>query len=71
MSETINSRILGLGHFVPDHVVTNQDLTRLMDTSDEWIRQRTGIEERHFITEDTGPADLALPRRRRRSARRA
>ena len=61
MSETANSRILGLGHFVPDHVVTNQDLTRLMDTSDEWIRQRTGIEERHFITDDTGPADLALP----------
>ena len=61
MSETVNSRILGLGHFVPDHVVTNQDLTRLMDTSDEWIRQRTGIEERHFITRDTGPADLALP----------
>ncbi len=61
MSETFNSRILGLGHFVPDHVVTNQDLTRLMDTSDEWIRQRTGIEERHFITHDTGPADLALP----------
>ena len=61
MSETINSRILGLGHFVPDHVVTNQDLTRLMDTSDEWIRQRTGIEERHFITHDTGPSDLALP----------
>ena len=61
MSETANSRILGLGHFVPDHVVTNQDLTRLMDTSDEWIRQRTGIEERHFITHDTGPSDLALP----------
>ena len=61
MSETVNSRILGLGHFVPDHVVTNQDLTRLMDTSDEWIRQRTGIEQRHFITHDTGPADLALP----------
>ena len=61
MSETANSRILGLGHFVPDHVVTNQDLTRLMDTSDEWIRQRTGIEQRRFITHDTGPADLALP----------
>src|SRR5207244_11418307 len=60
MSETINSRILGLGDFVPDRVVTNQDMTRLMDTSDEWIRQRTGIEERHFITEDTGPSDLAL-----------
>jgi len=61
MSEAINSRILGLGHFVPDRVVTNEDLTRLMDTSDEWIRQRTGIEERHFITQDAGPSDLALP----------
>src|SRR3989442_7692750 len=61
MSEAISSRILGLGHFVPDRVVTNEDLTRLMDTSDEWIRQRTGIEERHFITQDAGPSDLALP----------
>jgi len=60
MSETINSRILGLGHFVPERVVTNADMTRLMDTSDEWIRQRTGIEERHFITQDTGPSDLAF-----------
>src|SRR3989442_14618890 len=61
MSEAISSRILGLGHFVPDRVVTNEDLTRLMDTSDEWIRQRTGIEERHFITQDAGPSDLELP----------
>jgi 3-oxoacyl-[acyl-carrier-protein] synthase III len=61
MSEAMNSRILGLGHFVPERVVTNEDMTRLMDTSDEWIRQRTGIEERHFISADTGPSDLALP----------
>src|SRR3989442_4699653 len=61
MSEAISSRILGLGHFVPDRVVTNEDLTGLMDTSDEWIRQRTGIEERHFITQDAGPSDLELP----------
>ncbi len=54
----MNSRILGLGHAVPDHVVTNDDLTRLMDTSDEWIRQRTGIQERRHITEHTGGSDL-------------
>ncbi len=58
---TVNARILGLGHHVPERVVTNDDLTRLMDTSDEWIRQRTGIRQRHFVTADAGPADLALP----------
>jgi len=56
--EPMNSRILGIGHYVPDRVVTNADLTRLMDTSDEWIQQRTGIRERRYISTDTGPADL-------------
>lgn len=42
------SRIAGVGHYVPKHVVTNHDLTRYMDTSDEWIRERTGIEERRY-----------------------
>jgi 3-oxoacyl-[acyl-carrier-protein] synthase-3 len=60
MAEAVNSRILGLGHHVPDRVVTNDDLTRVMDTSDEWIQQRTGIRQRHFITADAGPADLGL-----------
>jgi 3-oxoacyl-[acyl-carrier-protein] synthase-3 len=59
MSE-LNSRILGLGHYVPERVVTNDDLAALMDTSDEWIQQRTGIRQRHFIAQDTGSADLAL-----------
>jgi 3-oxoacyl-[acyl-carrier-protein] synthase-3 len=58
MDETVNSRILGLGHHVPERVVTNDDLTRLMDTSDEWIQQRTGIRERHYISAPAGPADL-------------
>ena len=57
----MNARILGLGHHLPDRVVTNDDLARLMDTSDEWIQQRTGIRERHFVSGDAGPADLALP----------
>jgi 3-oxoacyl-[acyl-carrier-protein] synthase-3 len=61
MDETVNSRILGLGRHLPAHVVTNDDLTRVMDTTDEWIQQRTGIRERRHIVADTGPADLALP----------
>jgi 3-oxoacyl-[acyl-carrier-protein] synthase-3 len=60
MSETTNARILGVGHHVPANVVTNAALTRVMDTSDEWIQQRTGIRQRHFVTEDEGPADLAI-----------
>jgi 3-oxoacyl-[acyl-carrier-protein] synthase-3 len=53
-----NSRILGVGHYVPERVVTNADLTALMDTSDEWIQQRTGIRERHFSDGWTGAADM-------------
>jgi len=60
MAELVNSRILGLGHYLPERVVTNDDLTRVMDTTDEWILQRTGIRERRFIATGTGPADLAL-----------
>src|SRR5262249_60164030 len=41
--------------------MTNADLTQLMDTSDEWIQQRTGIRERRYISEEIGSADLALP----------
>ena len=54
------TRILGLGHYVPPRVVTNKDLTRLMDTTEEWIEQRTGIRERHFVDRSLGPADLGL-----------
>ena len=46
------SYISGMGHFVPDNVVTNNDLTQFMDTSDEWIRERTGIEERRFVNDE-------------------
>ena len=44
------SRIAGMGHYVPDRVVTNDDLAQVMDTSDEWIRERTGIEQRRYAT---------------------
>lgn len=45
----IRSKITGIGHYVPEKVVTNHDLAKLMDTSDEWIVERTGIRERHFF----------------------
>jgi len=51
--------------YVPERVVTNKDLEEVMDTSDEWIRQRSGIEERHWASEGQGPVDLAEPAARR------
>ena len=44
-----NSKIIGLGHYVPDNVVTNDDLSKFMETSDEWIQERTGIQERRWV----------------------
>jgi 3-oxoacyl-[acyl-carrier-protein] synthase-3 len=60
------ARISGTGMYVPERVVTNEDLTKLMDTSDEWIQQRSGIRERRHVQpgEET-PADLALEASRR------
>ena len=55
-----NSRIIGLGKYLPDNIVTNDDLAKLMDTSNEWIIERTGIKERRHIvkgSEDT-PATM-------------
>jgi 3-oxoacyl-[acyl-carrier-protein] synthase-3 len=62
MGETVNARILGVGHHVPANVVTNDDLMRVMDTTDEWIQQRTGIRERRYVPNDgsTATSDLAL-----------
>lgn len=48
-----NSKIAGVGHYVPERIVTNKDLEQIMDTSDEWIRERTGIVERRYFTEGT------------------
>jgi 3-oxoacyl-[acyl-carrier-protein] synthase-3 len=47
-----------VGHYVPTKVVTNDDLAKLMPTTDEWIQQRTGIKERRWIDQDTGASDL-------------
>ncbi|MCX6130992.1 MAG: ketoacyl-ACP synthase III [Proteobacteria bacterium] len=56
----IKARIAGTGMFVPPKILRNVDLEALMDTSDEWIRQRSGIEERHVIEAGTGTSDLAV-----------
>ena len=53
------ARFLGTGFAVPDRVVTNDDLSQLMDTSDEWIRTRTGIQERRWVREGETGAGLA------------
>ncbi len=53
--------IVGTGHFVPERVVTNDDLARLMDTSDAWIRERSGIAQRRWVEPGTSGTDLALP----------
>lgn len=58
----IRTRIAGTGRYVPPRTVTNEDLSKWMDTSDEWILQRTGIEVRHWVEEGggTGASDLGL-----------
>lgn len=53
--------IIGSGHHVPGRPYTNHDLSRVMDTSDEWIRPRSGIAQRHFAAEGEGVSQLALP----------
>ena len=53
------TRIAGLGHYVPPRVVTNHDLEQLMDTTDAWIQERTGIKQRHFAEPGVTCTDLA------------
>jgi 3-oxoacyl-[acyl-carrier-protein] synthase-3 len=53
--------ITGVGSFVPERVLTNEDLSELVDTSDEWITERTGIKERHIADPGQAASDLALP----------
>jgi len=54
-------KIAGLSTYVPPRVLTNADLERMVDTSDEWILQRTGIRERHIVEPGVGTSDLARP----------
>lgn len=52
--------ILGVGHYVPEKILTNLDLEKMVDTSDEWITERTGIKQRHIAAENEATSDLAF-----------
>ncbi len=60
MSVQRRATVAGLGSVLPDRVVTNEEFERLVDTSDEWIRERTGIGERRFAADDQATSDLAV-----------
>lgn len=55
----MNAGLLGVGKYVPPHILTNQDLEKRMDTSDEWIRSMTGIQERRIADDDTDTSHMA------------
>jgi len=55
----IYSRITGTGSYLPENVMTNHDLEKIVETSDQWIRERTGIEQRHIAAENETTVDLA------------
>jgi len=55
----VYSRIVGTGSYLPSQLVTNFDLEKRMDTSDAWIRERTGIERRHYLPEGQSNIDMA------------
>ncbi len=55
----MGSRLVGYGSYLPEKIMTNQDFEKIMDTTDEWIVQRTGMRERHFAAENETVADMA------------
>lgn len=57
---TVRARAIGCGHYLPETVLTNDDLAKRLDTSDEWIAQRTGIRQRHIAAEGEKTSDLAI-----------
>jgi len=54
------SKIIGMGFKVPDNIISNDDLSKMMDTSDDWIQSRSGIKERRWATDKIATSDLAL-----------
>ena len=54
------SRIVGTGRYLPERIMTNFDLEKIVDTSDEWIRTRTGVERRHVVEEDQTTSDMCV-----------
>ena len=58
MSQKIHAGFLGTGSYLPEKILTNQDLEKIVETSDEWITTRTGIKERHIARTDESTACL-------------
>ena len=65
MTQVLRSVVTGVGGYLPDQIVTNDDLAKIVDTSDEWIRERTGIRHRHKAPDDQPVSDLAVAAARR------
>jgi len=55
-----HSKISGLGYYVPENIVTNDDLSKIIDTNDEWIQERTGIKERRHVVKDSGETTTTM-----------
>ncbi len=55
----MKATITSTAHYVPDKVLTNTDLEKLVDTSDEWIRSRVGIKQRHVVAENEASSDMS------------
>lgn len=58
-NQTMNSKIIGTGSYLPENIMTNVDLEKIVETTDEWIRERTGIEQRHIVADGQTTSDLA------------
>jgi len=66
---SIIARITGIGHYLPERIVSNQELTQTIETTDEWIRERTGITQRHIAAEGQVTSDLAAEAAKKALAR--
>ena len=60
IAKNIGAGTLGMGMYVPERLVTNDDLASIVDTNDEWIYSRTGMKERYFASEGQATSDLAI-----------
>ena len=70
MSQTVRAKISALGTYVPPRLLTNADLEKMVETSDDWIRERTGIRERHIVDQGVATSDLAVEAAKRALAER-
>jgi 3-oxoacyl-[acyl-carrier-protein] synthase-3 len=59
-AQQVQSKIIGVGSYLPERIVTNDELAKSLDTSDEWISRRTGIRSRHFAADNQATSDLAV-----------